>query len=98
MALETFGTSGKLARARISDITYESLALGREKWPAALGVRLEVLLLGCDIQPLAGRWARPDNVILRQSSGAPGAHAGAYASALSAAGLESGIPNACWCL
>ena len=70
-------------RGQISDITYESLALGREV-AAALGVRLEVLLLGCDIQPLAGTLGSADNVIYVNHPSLQVLTPGAYASVLSA--------------
>ncbi len=49
-------------RGEISDITYECLALGREV-AQALGVKLEVLLLGHNVKALAGKLGAADNVI-----------------------------------
>ena len=49
-------------RGEISGITYECLALGREV-AEALGVKLEVLLLGHNVKPLAEKLGAADNVI-----------------------------------
>jgi electron transfer flavoprotein alpha subunit len=50
-------------RGEVSEITYEILALGREL-ADALGVKLEVVLAGDSVRPLAGCLGKADNVLL----------------------------------
>ena len=50
-------------RGEISDITYECLALGREV-ANALGVKLEVLLMGHSAEPLAANLGAADKAIV----------------------------------
>jgi electron transfer flavoprotein alpha subunit len=69
-------------QGQISDITYESLALGREV-ASALGVRLEVLLLGHGVRPLTASLGAADNVLYIDHPALEVLTPGAYASALS---------------
>jgi electron transfer flavoprotein alpha subunit len=74
-------------RGEISDITFECLALGREV-ASALGVKLEVLLMGHSVEPLAAELGVADNAIVIDHPAlevlVPDAYAAALAQAMRA--------------
>ncbi len=71
-------------RGEVSDITFECLALGREV-ANALGVKLEVLVLGHGVGPLASELGAADNAIVIDHPALEVVVPDAYAEALAAA-------------
>ncbi|HZT29882.1 MAG TPA: electron transfer flavoprotein subunit alpha/FixB family protein [Bryobacteraceae bacterium] len=70
-------------RGRISEITYEALALGKEL-AGALQVPLEAILLGHNVLPLAGTLGKADTVLAGEHPALAELVPGLYAEALAA--------------